>query len=400
MAATGSAVLDEPLVTPDRAALGFLRAAVAARLTSAQPEALREASAAVLDWPALSCAAEAHRLTPLVTRAVSALPAGVVPTAVLQEMRDASFRIAGESLAAIDALGRLTAALVADGVPSLAWKGPALAAVAWSDPGTRSFADLDVVVRPADRHRARAVARSLGWRSRHAMSERQEEAIFGGLAAWELERESAPRLLELHWEFSAKRYAGRLPVEEVLARAGSLRLGGVELRVPAAADTLLLLAQHATKHGWSTLEDVAVFAAVAQADPAALPTAMSRASAVGGGRALLLGCALAAEGFGLPLPDGLVRASRADSALPGLVAQVRARWDARETAWRAPLSWDYDWTVGGAARLRLLARALFDPTLQEWRAVRLPDPLVPLYRVVRPARLALVALGLGRSPIR
>lgn len=393
MAATGSVAQDERLGTPDRDPLGFLRAAVVARLTTAAPEALlREAGAAVRDWLALISAAEAHRLTPLVTRAVDALPAGTVPASVLQELRDTSFGIAGESLAAIEALTRLTRALDAAGIPSMAWKGPALAAVAWSDPGARSFADLDVVVRPADRHRARAVARSLGWRSRHAMTEKQEEAIFGGLAAWELERESAPRLLELHWEFSAKRYAGRLPVEEVLARARSLRLAGVDVRVPDAADTLVLLAQHATKHGWSTLEDVAVFAAVAQRDPSALSTAMALARAVGGGRALLLGCALAAATFGLALPDQLARQSRADYALPVLVAQSRARWDAGETAWRPPLAWDYAWTVGGGARLRLLARALFDPTLQEWRALRLPDALVPLYRLLRPARLALVAL--------
>lgn len=397
MEATGSVVRDDRLGTPDRAPLGFLRAAVVARLTTAAPESLRASVDAIRDWPALVRAAESHRLTPLVSHAVAALPAGVVPAAVVDELRELSFRIAAESLAAIDALARLTRALDAAGIPSLAWKGPALAAFAWTDAGARSFADLDVVVRPSDRHRAREVARSLGWRSRHAMSDKQEEAIFGGLAAWELERESAPRLLELHWEFSAKRYAGRLPVAEVLARAGTLRFGGVEVRVPEAADALVLLAQHATKHGWSTLEDVAVFAAVAQRDPSALTTATARARAAGGERALLLGCALAAATYDLALPDRLARATQADRALPGLVAQVRARWESGDTAWRPPLSWDLDWTSGVGARLRLIARALFDPTLQEWRAARLPDALVPLYRVLRPARLALVAAGLGRS---
>jgi hypothetical protein len=41
-----------------------------------------------------------------------------------------------------------------------------------------------------------------------------------------------------------------------------------------------------------------------------------------------------------------------------------------------------------ADRLRFLGRLVFTPGPNEWKAVRLPTPLFPLYRLVRLSRLA------------
>jgi hypothetical protein len=43
---------------------------------------------------------------------------------------------------------------------------------------------------------------------------------------------------------------------------------------------------------------------------------------------------------------------------------------------------------GAAGRLRYLARLALTPSYSDWRAVRLPAPLFPLYYGVRPFRLA------------
>jgi len=341
------------------------------------------------DRPALREAAAAHRVLPLLARAAGA--------AAEPELQQAARHIAMRGLLAVETLRRVQSAFATAGIRSLAWKGPAIAQLAWGEVGSREFDDLDLVVHPADRGRARDVLLATGWERRHPMSDAQEGAIFRGLGAWEFVGPHEPRLLELHWEFSALRYAGRLPVPAVMERAVRLSIGGVHLLTPDRADTLALLAQHGAKHAWGRLEDVAVFAALARRDDDAVVTAHARAAAVGGGRAVLLGVELARRVLSVPRPEELDAPTRVDAQVMRLADEVLARWARGETEFRPPLGWDLRWTEGTPDRLRLLARVTFDPTLQEWEAMHLPDALVGLYPALRPVRRLWTAVAPRRS---
>ncbi len=367
-----------------------LAALVALQVSRTGPPGGPSLPAGAIDWSEIAAAAATHRLSAIAARAVPSVAdtgsaAGPEPGVVA--LREEARRTAASALSLLAPLRAVVAALDAAGIPQLLWKGPALAVEAWGDVGARQCDDLDIVIAPADRHRARQVVGALGWRAQHEMSPRQEEAIYRGRGAWELRHADEGVLLELHWSFSALRYPGRLPVNAVLARSVELSVGGVRVRVPSAADALVLLAQHATKHGWSSLEDAAVFSAMLARDPSAAATAAARARAAGGLRALHLGIALAETTFDVRAPEALREAIRRDPALPRLLREVEARWAVGDVAWRPTLAWDLAWTERAGDRARLLVRTLFDPTLQEWLALRLPAPLLPLYRVVRPLRL-------------
>jgi hypothetical protein len=203
----------------------------------------------------------ANRLGPALARALAtARPAaGDAVHAAVAAAFTADARIAAErGLAALAALRPLAAALDAAEIPWLLWKGPELAQRAWGDPTARHLSDLDVVVAPPDRDRALAALTAGGWLVRDGLSARQARAIHGSTRAIPLVRPGAP-LIELHWAFSSRLFPEVLAPAEVLARADRLALAGVEVRVPALPDTLLLLALHATKHGWSQAEEVVTF---------------------------------------------------------------------------------------------------------------------------------------------
>lgn len=373
--------------------LGFLCAAIRAQLPG-QAFGYDHAEVPLVAREPLRTAAAAHRVLPLLARAAGAHAE--------PELQQEARRIAMRALGATDTLRRAIAALSSADVRALAWKGPAVAQLAWGDVGCRESDDLDLVVAQADRARARAALRDAGWTSRHAMSEAQEEAIFRGLGAWEFVGSSEPPLLELHWEFSARRYAGRLPAEAVIARAVPVRIGGGVCLAPDPADTLALLAQHASKHGWGRLEDLALFAALAARDDEAVVEAHTRAATVGGGRAVRLGLELARRMLAVRPPSGLADAIAQDAGAAAMAEQVVARWTRGETAFHPTLAWDLRWTEGAAARLRFLARATLDPTMQEWKAIQLPDPLVGLYPLVRSARRGWAAVtrrAESRSPL-
>jgi hypothetical protein len=160
----------------------------------------------------------------------------------------------------------------------------------------------------------------------------------------------------------------------------------------------VLLAQHGSKHGWSSLEDVALFAAILARHPDRLPEACARAERLGLARPMALAGALTGRAFGIAVPDELA-AEAADPALSPLLAEVEARWRRGDVAWRPSLAWDLACATRTRDRARMLWRSLVDPTVQEWLAVRLPDPLAWLYPVVRPGRLLLRALRRDR-PLR
>ena len=357
----------------------------------ADREQAREAA-----WHALPALAELHRLSAVVARALAVHPPLPRPPAsVASRLQEDSRATAVRALAALGPLAEVMDALAAHDIPALLWKGPALAQEAWDDVGTRASVDLDIVVRPRDRARARAVVGALGWTETHGMSAAQERAIFRGRGAWELQHPAYEVKLELHWEFSALRYPGRLPVDEALARAQGRLVGGVRVRIPGPADTLVLLAQHGSKHGWSSLEDVALFAAMLARHPDHLEEAHARAKQLGLARPMALAGALTTRALALEVPEPLAHDAR-DPALHPLMAEVEARWARGDVAWRPSLAWDLACATRARDRARMLWRSLVDPTVQEWLAVRLPDPLVWLYPVMRPGRLLLRALTVRR----
>jgi hypothetical protein len=364
----------------------------------------------VADLEAVTALSRAHRVEVIVAKALETAGVPLPPS-----LADARAQATVRSLAAVASLRDIAAAFGAESLPWIAWKGPALAVQAWGDAATRRFDDLDVVVRPEDLDRAVAAVEHLGWRSRHpGMSPAQARVLFASQLALEFTRaEGDPGLLELHWAFGARRYTGFPDVQDVLRRAVSMTVLGVRLPAPALADALLLHAVHATKHGWSTLEDVLTFARLrAMVSPGedvmseAMRVARGAADALGARTALALGEALVAALFDPAAQPAASTAASSAAPHPShpshplphvarLVTQVMHRWSLGHTTWRSTLSWDLAWTDGPVRRARLLARSAFDPTLQEWHAVRLPAALGPLYRIVRPARLAWRALGRG-----
>jgi len=184
-----------------------------------------------------------HRVHALLHRsrpAASGWPAAVAePLAALARME-----ALGEMLRTRE-LARVLRALAERGVPSLVWKGAALAHTLYAFPSLRPRDDADVLVRRADRERAQAVLRELGY----ARAPR---------VAGELVEQQAPFLrddrlgcrhvVDLHWRVWNRPVLRDLPLEELRTRSRPLPALGPAARAPDAPDALLLACVHAFAH--------------------------------------------------------------------------------------------------------------------------------------------------------
>lgn len=333
----------------------------------------------------------ANRLGPAADLALARDPS---PSALGAVVRADAHATAEQGIAALSALRDIAAALDGRGLPWLLWKGPALAMQVWDEPLRRRSADLDIVVRPRDRDAALDALESAGWRLRGDMPRAVARAVHGASRAFPLDREGAP-LVELHWGFAGATYPDVARVDDVLTRAESVTIGGRTLRTPGGTDALLLLAMHATKHGWSQAEEVVSFARLAARDAAALPGARAAAQAVGVPRVIALAELLAHRLAGAAAPafsDPLEAAAVAEMADASI-----ARMLAGDGAWRRTNGWTRRWIARGADRLRFELGIVWRPTPQEWDWLPLPAALAWSYPAVRVVRLALRAAGFVRA---
>lgn len=344
---------------------------------------------AAADPEAVVALARRHGMTSLLHRHLAARTD--VPRALADAVRAAHGQAARRALALAGELARLLRRLEDAGVSALAYKGPALAVQAYGDLSLRSPSDLDLLVTPGDAPRALAVLGDAGYRAGYAPTPAQDRCFRATDGDYPLVHGETEALVELHCRASSRRFGVRLETAELAGRAVAVPLGGATVPAPAPDDLLLALLVHGAKHRWPRLEWLTAAAALARRAEIDLAALLARAERDGGRRMALVGLALARDVVGLALPPEVEREIARDPAVPHLRDEARSILFAGaepegETA--ANLAFNLRAQDGAAARLRFAWRWLTVPGPEDWAAVPLPDRTFPLYRALRPARLA------------
>jgi len=176
----------------------------------------------------------------------------------------------------------------------------------------------------------------------------------------------------------------------MLARARPVELCGRAVPSLTPEDLLLCLIVHGAKHAWTRLcwlSDIAYLIQRAEIDTDIL---RQRAEHWRIARITRIGLFLTQWVLGTELPQPLERWIQQDAAASGLAGTL-----ARNLFHDKKISTESLGYFNLFARqredvrdrVRLFARLATTSTLSEWRSVRLPEPLFPLYGAVRAWRL-------------
>src|SRR2546423_1118700 len=144
-----------------------------ARVGDGEAARIKNLAAEALDWDYLFRLAQRHAVLPLLHRNISEHARDAAPQPFRQKLREKFRENATRNLLLAGELGRIARLFESEGVPVLAYKGPALAVSAYGDLSLRRFVDLDIVVRARDVRRAGELLRSLGFRLSDDLSESQ-----------------------------------------------------------------------------------------------------------------------------------------------------------------------------------------------------------------------------------
>jgi hypothetical protein len=270
------------------------------------------------DWPAIKRLASRHGIAPLLVRAL--------PEPYAIQFRDAelartkwSLRLTGELLRLLDLLER-------HAIPSLPFKGPALAFALYGDVAMRESCDLDVLVPGEYLPDVKRAMLAAGYTTDLPLDAAQEAAYLR--ARYELHFTSPDGAIpvEIHQAFLAPSYCLPFDYDALWQRLERQSLCGREVRALGAGDLLLMLCAHGAKHSWTELSAVCDIARllVVDGDRISWRAMLAEARAMGAGRILLMGLSLAADLLQAPVPADVLAQAPADRALVRLVEQVRA----------------------------------------------------------------------------
>lgn len=354
------------------------------------PERVAELARAKVEWDYLFLLARRHAVLPLLYRGLER--ADGVPGDFRARLRDEFRKNATRNTLLAGELARLARLFESEGVPLLAYKGPALAQQAFGDITLRRYVDLDLIVRRGDARRAGGLLQSLGYLKPEGLTEAHEEFLLRRQHNLAYARDGGLMLVELHWEVAPAHFAAVAVGDGVWQRAAAVKLFGTDVRCPSPEDLLLALAVHGTKHLWERLAWVCDVAALLNSQPRFdWPYVQRRARESRVERMLQLALRLARGLAGAELPGGLFGGSE-DGVLSELSAEVAAGMFSGTEPEPIGFVRNVRFNLRARARLRErfdYLRFILTPTDGDLAAVALPAGMSFAYYLLRPLRLVL-----------
>jgi hypothetical protein len=343
-----------------------------------------------LNWPSLLQLAEQHGVVPILHHSLSAMGSEVPPAALAQLKQGyetnlhRSLLLARELIRILDHFD----GLAIDVIP---YKGVALAETLYGDIALRQAGDIDLLVRAPDLSRIKAILKDLGYAPHLPLSEPEERAYVGSGYECAFNGVLGRNLLEVQWALQPRFYAVNFEMEPVFRRAVKVNVAGRNMKTPSAEDLFVILALHAAKHVWGRLIWLCDIAQIVKLPALNWTWIAESAKSLGIVRILQVTLVLTNRMLGTTIPAAAGKSLSADATAlalaDGIISQIgRAAPQNVESLSYFRLMMRL--RERRADRVRFLRRLAFTPGPGEWKSVRLPAPLFPLYRLVRLWRLA------------
>jgi hypothetical protein len=357
-----------------------------------------------MDWPYLIGTARRHGVMPLLYWNLKEVHFETVPEGVVKEICN-EYRInLIRNLFLTAKLFNLLDLFQRNSISAIPYKGPTLSVLAYGDISLRQFNDLDFIIHRDDVLKAKQVLLSEGYRPEYALPPDQEGTYLQHECEYNFFDDHGKILVELHWDIVQKYFSCHFDVNKLWDDLKPVFLLRRHVMTMSPERLLLTLClHHGGKHQWETLGQICDIAQLigVQKD-LNWGRVLDIALRSGIERILFVGLYLAKDMLGAEVPDEMNRELESDAAIPSLAKVVCKRIfieteNAPGEAGRFVFYLRMRENVKD--KMQYCFRRLFTSTITDWSLLRLPAPLFPFYRFLRPLRLVKKfgrqALGLG-----
>ncbi len=343
-----------------------------------------------LRWDSLLDLAARHGVEPLLFRSISD-HRSLIPPEHFNYLAQKYQTNIHKSLILSRELIRIVDELSVVGIDVMPYKGLALAEAVYGDIALRQSGDIDLLARAADLTRICEALAKLGFTRQLRWSQAEERSYLKSGYEYVFDGTAGRNLLEVQWAIQPRFYAVDLDMEGLFRRGVPVLVAGHSMKTPSFEDLLILLSLHGAKHVWGRLIwlcDLALIVGIPHLDWSQIGT---MAESLGIQRILRVTLLLANRLLGTPGPSEAETNIPQDEAAAQISKEIEAHivgdraFDVESIAYfRLMLRLRERWQD----RMRFVSRLVSTAGPSEWAVVRLPEPLFPLYRIVRMTRLA------------
>jgi hypothetical protein len=343
-----------------------------------------------LNWESLVNRAEHQGVVPILYQVLSSLGSEMPATglSLLKQRYEANLH---KTLFLTRELIRILDHLDALAITVLPYKGVALAETLYADIALRQAGDIDVLIRPQDLSRIRDALKELGYTSHLTLAEAEERAYLQSGYECAFDSPLGRNLLEVQWALQPRFYAVDFEMEALFRRAITVTVAGRSMKTPSPEDLFVILSLHAAKHVWGRLIWLCDISQLLKSPALNWDWIGETAASLGIVRILQVTLILTNRLLGTAIPAAAEKALPADPDALALADEIAPQMGGAVLHDVESLSYFrlmLRLRERRSDRIRFQRRLAFTPGPGEWRAIRLPAPLFPLYRLVRLWRLA------------
>ena len=340
-----------------------------------------------VDWARLVELAEHHgTIAPLLESLVNN---NNVPDQILRELQSRYHAGAMVALWLTRELDRVLDCLAHHAIDALPYKGPVLSELLYGTVSWRQFSDNDILIHAKDVPLAAQALAEIGYRPTCELSRAQQRRYMRSGYELPFHAEQAPNVLEVQWQILPRFYAVQFEAERLFDRAVRLPLGARTVSTLCHEDLLLVMCVHAAKHAWTRLSWLADVARLIETRTINWEHVEREADRMHVRRIVAITFLLAHQILGSQLPEATGR-FKADRQCQRIVDEVTAHMNRdEEFSTKSPAYFHLMLAARerNVDRMRFITRLAFTPGMEEWKIVKLPEPLYPLYQVIRMGRL-------------
>ncbi len=274
-----------------------------------------------IDWSSLMAQANHHWVTMQIYPHLKQFGQPSIPSDLLTQVDASFFANTARNLLMATELLDLLKLFTDHGILAVPFKGATLAVSAYGNLARRKFSDLDILVAPADFHKALALL--------------VEQADYRKLPTtfslypheYPLVSREGDVFVDLHQQIAGRDFfTFPLSFEELTQRLQEMTLLDTTIPCFHPEDTILILCVHGSKHCWDHLGWICDFAAYVHAQPELdWNNIRQRAKVLGCDRMLYLALSLSQDLLGLPFPEQATLHLEAPTALASIKNQIYQR---------------------------------------------------------------------------
>lgn len=332
--------------------------------------------------------AHAHGIFPLVYHAIQEHAADLLSNDTLDDLKQENLTIVMQNMRMTAELIRIMRLLEENGIGALAFKGPALAQLAYGDITLRQYGDLDILIRKKDIAKTIALLTKDEYIPEIHLPEATQKMFFACVNVIGLEKTTR---IEIHWELVSKNYAINWEESELWIASNTININGTLIPMLSYNTHLLYLCAHGSKHLFERLEWVSDIDRFIRENPAlAWQSLFEDAQSKGIERMLLLGLFLCHKLLATPLPENISTRVVSDPAVAKLGNHIiKLHFSTSNTSGKSYGTFRllYQMREKLADQLSFTYRGIFAPTLEDFKYIKLPRSLIFMYSIIRPFRL-------------